>query len=90
MWIYYNWGLCNLGSCFYHGEGVPQDYAEAMRFSKLAAEQGFTDAECNLGFMYANGEGVAQNIAEAIRWYERAAAKGHENAKSALADISSL
>ena len=68
----------------------PQDYAEAMRFSKLAAEQGFTDAEHNLGAMYNNGHGVARDTTEAVRWLERAASKGHENAKSALAKISSL
>ena len=63
--------------------GVAQDDAEAVRFWKLAADQGFTRAAFNLGWMYENGRGVARDLAEAIRWYERAAAKGDEKAKAA-------
>ncbi|MNL84781.1 Localization factor PodJL [compost metagenome] len=79
-----------MGIFFHLGEGVAQDYAEAFRFVKLAAEQGLTEAECNLGVMYLRGLGVAQDYAKAARWYERAAAKGDENAKGALAKIRSL
>ncbi len=32
-------GQCGLGEMYYGGEGVPQDYAEAIKLWKLAAEQ---------------------------------------------------
>ena len=33
----------NLGNGYYHGEGVPQDYAEAAKWNRLAAEQGHAE-----------------------------------------------
>ena len=33
----------NLGNMYFHGRGVPQDYAEAVRWYRKAADQG--DAE---------------------------------------------
>jgi TonB family protein len=55
------------------GQGVTQDYAEAVRWYKLAAEQGDVRAQFNLGFMYDKGQGVTQDYAEAVRWYKLAA-----------------
>ena len=37
------------------GQGVPQDYAEAVKWYRLAADQGDARAQNNLGVMYANG-----------------------------------
>jgi TPR repeat protein len=31
-----------------NGQGVPQDYGEAIRWYRKAAEQGFADAQFNL------------------------------------------
>ena len=56
-----------------NGEGVPEDDAEAVRWYRLAADQGHADAQYNLGWMYANGEGVVEDDAEAVRWYRLAA-----------------
>ena len=38
--------------------GVSEDDAEAVRWYRLAAEQGHASAQFNLGVMYARGEGV--------------------------------
>ena len=43
---------------YYQGQGVPQDYAEAVSWYRLAAEQGNATAQSNLGAMYDNGRGV--------------------------------
>ena len=40
---------------YYNGEGVPQDYAESVKWYRLGAEQGDADAQNNLGFMYERG-----------------------------------
>ena len=45
---YYSWIL---GGIYAEGEGVPQDHEEAVRWYRLAAEQGFANAQFNLGAM---------------------------------------
>ncbi len=40
------------------GLGVTQDYAEAMKWYRKAAEQGHAGAQHNLGFMYTEGQGI--------------------------------
>ena len=48
-----------------HGEGVPKDEAEAVKWYRLAAEQGLAMAQFNLGITYASGRGVIEDEAEA-------------------------
>ncbi len=43
----------NLGLMYERGQGVPQDYKEAVKWYRLAAEQGDAEAQFNLGIMYA-------------------------------------
>ncbi len=52
------------------GTGVPQDYAEAGKWYRKAAEQGDADSQLNLGMMYQNGFGVQKDQREAAKWYE--------------------
>ena len=66
------------------GQGVPQDDVEAVRWFRLAADQGDADAQGNLGFMYADGRGVAQDDVEAVRWYRLAADQGDANGQYGL------
>ena len=58
---------------YYEGEGVPQNYAEAVKWYRLAAAQGFADAQYSLGLMYYEGYGVPQDYAEAVKSYRLAA-----------------
>ena len=64
---------------------MPQDYAEAVKWYRLAAEQGDADAQDKLGVTYAGGEGVPQDYAEAVRWYRLAAEQGHYHAENNFA-----
>ena len=57
---------------YHNGQGVPQDYAVAVKWYRLAAEQGKASAQSNLGVMYYNGEGVPQDYAVAVKWYRLA------------------
>ena len=57
-----------LGGMYGNGRGVPQDEVEAVRWFRLAAEQGNAEAQLYLGVMYSNGRGVPQDDAEAVRW----------------------
>ena len=63
------------------GHGVPQDYTEAAKWYRLAAEQGYADAQSNLGIMYGRGLGVPQDYVEAVRWYLAAAEQDHAGAQ---------
>src|SRR5262245_17435394 len=62
-----------LGVMYDFGEGVPQDYAEAMRWFRKAADQHLAAAQFGIGSMYDNGQGVPQDYAEAAKWYRKAA-----------------
>ena len=64
----YAWAQYSLGFAYATGEGVPQDFAEAVRWYRRAAEQGYAEAQNNLGAAYYTGEGVPQDSAEAVRW----------------------
>ena len=63
------------------GRGVPQDFVEAARWFRLAAEQGMAEAQASLGNMYARGEGVPQDDVLAYMWHNLAAAQGNEIAQ---------
>jgi len=70
-----------LGVMYYSGRGMPQDYAQALKWCRKAAEQGLVDAQYNLGVMYDNGQGVPQDDAQAFTWYRKAAEQGFAKAQ---------
>ena len=63
-----------LGFKYVTGEGVPQDYTEALKWYRLAATQGQAAAQFNVGFLYSQGNGVPQDDVEAYKWFTLAAA----------------
>ena len=62
------------------GQGVPQDYETAVKWYRLAAEQGDAIAQLNLGNAYARGQGVIQDNVYAHMWMNIAASSGIKNA----------
>jgi hypothetical protein len=75
----------SLGHMYYHGQGIPQDYAEAVRWYRRAADQGDAKGQYGLGYMYYNGQGVSQDYVEAVLWYGKAADQGDARAEVNLA-----
>ena len=69
------------------GEGIPEDDAEAVRWYRLAAEQGHDRAQSNLGSMYADGEGVSKDAVNAYAWFNIAAAQGNATAKKSKESV---
>ena len=61
---------------YYQGQGVTQDFKEAVKWFRLSAEQGNADAQDILGVMYSNGQGVTKDYSRAYIWYSIAAAQG--------------
>ena len=90
----------NLGMMFESGQGVPQDFNEAIRWYRLAAGQKLIKAQeklnlllkkaaepqinLSLGMMFESGQGVPQDFNEAIRWYRLAADQGLIKAQKKL------
>jgi len=69
---------------YYRGDGVEKSEAEAVRWLRPAAEQGFAGAQSLIGYAYASGGGVAKDEAEAVLWYRRAGAQGDVEAQNNL------
>ncbi len=63
------------------GRGVPQDYREAAKWYRKAADQGDALSQTFLGLMYRHGQGVAQDYVQALMWYNLAAAQGEKRAR---------
>ncbi len=65
-----------LASMYDQGLGVKQDYAEAVKWHRKAAEQGVEISQISLGRAYASGRGVPQNYNAAATWFREAAEAG--------------
>ncbi len=63
------------------GQGVTQDYKEAVKWYRLAAEQGHAKSQFNLGTMYDNGQGVTQDYQKAVKWFRLSAEHGYAKAR---------
>lgn len=62
-----------VGEMYARGEGIPENNAEAVRWFRMAAEQGNSLAQFNLAVMYARGEGgLLKSGATAAEWYYKA------------------
>ncbi len=77
----------DMGNKRISGRQVPQDYAEAAKLYRKAAEQGHAMAQSQLGLMFASGQGVPQDFAEAARWCRPAAEAGVAEAQWQLGDM---
>ena len=64
-----------LGFLYNAGQGVPQDYTQAVFWWRKAADQGDPEAMYNLGAMYSTGKGVPQDYVEGHKWRNLAAAR---------------
>ena len=73
-----------LGVMFRDGQGVWQDYAQAVAWFRKAAIQGNTNAQNNLGVMYLDGQGVDQDYVQAVAWFRKAADRGNAAAQNNL------
>ncbi len=56
---------------YFTGQGTEQDYDEAFRLAKMAAEAGESRAYYIVGSLYKLGYGVKKNSREAVRWLEK-------------------
>ena len=74
----------NLGMLYAKGQGVPQDYKEAIKWYRLAASNGNASAQFNLALMYAKGKHIAKDYKEVVKWSRLAADQSHAAAQGLL------
>ena len=71
---------CMLAHCYGRGVYVAQDFAESLKWARLAAEQGDSEGCYIVGIHYLHGLDVTREVEEAVKWLEPAADKQHANA----------
>ncbi len=64
-----------LGTLYTTGQGVPQDYVEAVKWFHRAAEQGYAESQDSLARMYVQGQGVPKDFVQAHMWFNLAASR---------------
>ena len=57
---------------------------EAVKWYRMAADQGLVAAQYNLGLKYERGEGVGRDHGEAVKWFRKAADQGYGPAREML------
>ncbi|HWB99694.1 MAG TPA: tetratricopeptide repeat protein [Bryobacteraceae bacterium] len=65
-----------LGRTMEEVQGIPHDYAEAMRWYRQAADRGLGVAAWSLGRLFELGRGASPSPSEAQTWYAKAAQLG--------------
>ncbi len=68
----------------------PQNDTEALKWLRLAADQGDALAQCNLGIMYAEGWGVSKDLVRALMWFNLSAAEGDHDAATNRQNVAPL
>jgi uncharacterized protein len=63
---------------------------EAMKWYRLAADQGSPEAQYDIGILFSFGYGVPRNDAEAVKWFQLAADQGNLNGQYALGNSYAL
>ena len=67
----------DLGELYYYGRnGQQQNYTYAVKYYRLAADQGYAPAQNNFGNCCNSGHGVKQDFAMAVKYFHMAAAQG--------------
>ena len=72
--------MLRIGRCYETGDGVGKDLAEAVKWYRMAAEEGHGQAAFELSKCYTFGFGVRKNRVTAGKWLRKAAEQGHVTA----------
>ncbi len=78
-----------LGARYAIGDGVKQDYSEALTWFSRAAEQGHVTSQATLGAYYWAGRGVPQDLSKAYFWALLAEAGGDQGSRYRLPVLAS-
>ncbi|MBO4473660.1 MAG: sel1 repeat family protein [Clostridiales bacterium] len=85
-WYERVFALNGIGRVYRNGpSGIQQDYAEAMKWTLKAADEGYPSALNNVGTLYYYGQGVELDYKEAAEWFVKAADAGYGSSCATLA-----
>ena len=70
-----------------YANGPNANYAEAVTWYRLAAEQGEPLAQSYLSMMYEEGRGIEQDLVQAYKWYSLS--RGHQRLEDIAAKMTS-
>ena len=68
--------MINLSNMFDQGQGSAKNPAEALEWTRRAAQGGDTRAQVELGWRYERGQGVEHDNVKAADWFRQAAQQG--------------
>ena len=74
----------------YSGAGIEQDYKEAARYYKMAADEGDITAMNRYASMFEYGKGVEKDLQKAANYLKAAIDKGDKNAFSSYLSLIEL
>ena len=80
-------GANNLGILYEDGNGVPQDYGDALLYYTIAADYDSPFGHMNAGDLYRDGRGVSVDAERAIDAYEASAELGYGPAYERIGDL---
>lgn len=66
-----------LGMIYASGQGVAPSRAEAIKWFRMAAHEGYSAAQTNLAIAYIEGHDGSQHYSKAFKWFSQAAQKGN-------------
>ena len=72
--------LWRIGRCYETGDGVAKDVAEAVKWYRMAAEQGLAGGSFELAKCYRFGIGVRRNRKTSLKWLVKATEQGYTKA----------
>ena len=70
-----------------NGDDMRQNFAEAAKCFRLAADHGSAEAQGCLGMLYMNGTGVKQDYTNALKWLRLAVEGGNHAAYHGLGNL---
>jgi TPR repeat protein len=73
-----------LGMMYLKGQGVEQDYENAGKWFRRAAEQSVPQAQYRLGNLYYQGNGLPKDYESAYIWFSVGASHKHELSTNAI------
>lgn len=77
----------NLGVMYELGQGVKEDFRQAVMWTEKAARQGHAMAACNLAWYYTNDVVLEKDLSKAAIWFHMSGQKDHKKAQNRLVTI---
>lgn len=76
-----------LGMMYLNGQGVEQNYEEAGKWFRKAAEHGVPQAQYKLGYLYNKGQGLPKDLEYAYAWYRVGAEYNHQKSINSITEV---